>query len=54
MTFADLLKRAGLRKTDLALKLGLSTRTISSWRDSPPRYAVAYLELYIEYNRYRP
>ena len=54
MSFVGLLKRAGLTKAELARRLGLNIRTVSSWRDSPPRYAVAYLELLVEVNRYRP
>lgn len=54
MGFRDLLLRAGITKAELARRLGLSPNTVSKWRDSPPRYAVAYLELLIEYNRVRP
>lgn len=52
--FKELLKRAGITKAELARRLGLSQNTVSSWRDDPPRYAVAYLELLIEFNRVRP
>lgn len=54
MIFADLLKRSGITKAELARKLGLTSRTVYSWKDGPPDYAVAYLELLIEYNRFRP
>ena len=52
--FKELLKRAGITKAELARRLGLSQNTVSSWRDDPPRYAAAYLELLIEFNRVRP
>lgn len=52
--FKALLERAGITKAELGRRLGLSPRTVSAWGDSPPRYAVAYLELLIEYNRVRP
>lgn len=52
--FKELLKRAGIRKSDLARLLGITPRTISLWKDNPPQYAIAYLHLLIEYNRYRP
>lgn len=47
--FDDLLKQAGLRKKTLADLLGLTPETISKWQGDPPRYATAYLELYIEH-----
>lgn len=52
--FRDLVKRAGTNKAELSRTLGLNETTASSWRDNPPRYAVAYLELLIKYNRVRP
>ncbi len=52
--FEALLERAGLTKADLARKLGVSTRAIAYWKESPPEYAKAYLELLIEFNRGRP
>lgn len=54
MTFPELLARAGINKSELARRLGVNPRTISAWGDEPPRYAVAYLELLIEFNRYAP
>jgi transcriptional regulator with XRE-family HTH domain len=54
MEFAGLLARAGLTKAELARRLGISSNAVSKWGNSPPRYAVAYLELLIEYNRVRP
>ena len=50
----ELLERAGLTKAELSRRLGLKPGTVVGWKDSPPGYAVAYLELLIEYNRYRP
>ena len=50
----ELLKRAGITKSELGRKLGLTANGVSKWKDSPPKYAVAYLELLIEYNRVRP
>lgn len=52
--FKSLLERAGITKAELARRLGISARGVSAWKDSPPRYAVAYLELLIEFNRVRP
>ena len=52
--FKQLLDRAGIRKADLARRLGIKAASISKWKDDPPRYAVAYLELLIDYNRVRP
>ena len=51
---SELLKRAGLTKAELARRLGLSAGTVSKWGEDFPQYAVAYLELWIEYNRVRP
>mgnify|MGYP001606336853 CR=1 FL=1 len=52
--FEELLKRAGLTKAELARRLGLTANAISRWRNNPPRYAVAYLEQMIEFNRIKP
>lgn len=52
--FKLLLERAGITKAELGRRLGLNIRTVSAWGDDPPRYAIAYLELLVEYNRVRP
>jgi len=52
--FKQLLQRAGITKAELSRRLGLHETTASHWKSSPPGYAVAYLELLIEYNRVRP
>ena len=54
MDFQQILMRAGITKAELARRLGLTSNAVSKWKDNPPRYAVAYLELLIEFNRVRP
>lgn len=54
MNFVELLARAGINKAELARRLGLTPAGVSKWGNDPPRYAVAYLELLVEYNRVRP
>lgn len=54
MGFSTLLSRAGLSKAELARRLGITANAVSKWGDSAPVYAVAYLELLIEFNRVRP
>ena len=51
--FADLLRQAGMRKADLARVLGITPNAIAKWRDNPPLYAVAYLEMKIERDKLR-
>ena len=51
---STLLERSGLRKAELARRLGVTPQTVTSWKGSAPKYAVAYLELWIAYNRIRP
>ena len=50
----SLLQRAGISKAELARRLGLSANNVSGWHDNAPRYATAYLELLINFNRYAP
>lgn len=45
LTFARRLQLVGLSKAGLARTLGLDRATISRWGETPPRYALAYLEL---------
>ena len=54
MSFKVLVRQAGLDKKALADSLGLQPNTVYAWGESPPKYAMAYLELLIEYNRIRP
>lgn len=54
MSFELILKQAGLRKSDLARRLGISLNCVSKWGDKAPKYATAYLLLLIEYNRTLP
>lgn len=55
MDFEALLARAGITKAELARRLGLTPNAVSKWRHGKvPKYATAYLELLIEYNRVRP
>lgn len=49
-----LLEMAGITKAELARRLGLTANAVSKWRQNPPQYAMAYLELLIAYNRIRP
>lgn len=53
-SFGDILKRAGITKAELSRRLGINPRTVTSWGDNPPHYAVAYLDLLIKYNRLAP
>jgi len=52
--FVQILKRAGITKAELARRLGITPDAVSRWKDEAPQYAIAYLELLIEYNRLRP
>lgn len=50
----ELLQRAGINQAELGRRLGLSPTTVYGWKGVAPQYAVAYLELLVEYNRVRP
>lgn len=54
MLFACMLMFAGISKAELSRRLGLSSRTVSAWKECPPKYAEAYLRMLIEFNRYAP
>ena len=54
MEFAELLKRAGITKAELARRLGLTPNGVSKWGQNPPKYAVTYLELLESFNRVKP
>jgi DNA-binding transcriptional regulator YiaG len=45
MTFTERLRSVGLDKIALASRLGLSVETVYKWRNNPPQYALAYVEL---------
>lgn len=53
MSFNQLLKTAGMKKSDLADVLGIKKGTISTWKGQPPQYVYAYLDLYIDSMRER-
>lgn len=46
----ELLERAGITKAELSRRLGITANAVSGWKESPPRYAVAYLDLLHKYN----
>lgn len=45
MTFETLLAELNMTKSAFAESLGLSKVTVFRWGDTPPKYAMAYLEL---------
>lgn len=51
LDFNSLLKEAGITKVQLARKLGLSSRIVSIWGNTPPKYAEEYVLLLIQYNK---
>lgn len=54
MGFEQLLERSGINKAELGRRLGITAPSITRWGALAPQYAVAYLELLVEYNRVRP
>lgn len=50
----DLLAKARMSKADLARRLGVTANTITNWKVMAPKYAIAYLEMFIELQRYKP
>jgi len=54
MTFEQLLVRVGMRKSELARRLGVHRNTVSAWGEKAPEYAMAYLRALVELMRYRP
>lgn len=42
------LASAGINRAELGRRLGITPRQISRWANSPPKYAIAYLELLAE------
>jgi DNA-binding XRE family transcriptional regulator len=53
MHFQSLLDESGLTKAALGRILGVDAKTVSRWGREAPRYAIAYLELYIYCHRFR-
>jgi DNA-binding transcriptional regulator YiaG len=49
--FSQLLKDAELTQTAFAHKIGVKPGTVSEWRGDAPRYATAYLELFIQHQQ---
>lgn len=52
--FKAVLTRAGITKSELSRRLGVTARAVSAWGNNPPGYARAYLDLLIAYNRIAP
>ena len=48
MEFKQKLKVLGLKKKDLASRVGVRPYTISRWKDSPPRIVDRYLDMLLE------
>ena len=53
-TFNEALERAGISKAELARRFDMNPRTLIGWHDDAPAYALAYLEILIECNRWKP
>jgi transcriptional regulator with XRE-family HTH domain len=45
MTFTTRLKALSLSRAELARRLGLEAETVYRWKNDPPQYALAYVEL---------
>lgn len=45
-SFKKQLEQAELSKQMFAHNLGLNIKTVYSWKDNPPKYALAFLEQY--------
>ncbi len=45
MTFTTRLKALGMKRIDLARVLGVEPDTAWRWKDDPPAYALAYVDL---------
>lgn len=48
-----LLIAARMSKAELARRLGVTANTVTNWKIQCPQYVIAYLELFIECERYR-
>lgn len=51
MDWKKQLKEAGLTKSLLSQNLGLHPNTVTLWQDNPPKYARAYVDILIRYQR---
>lgn len=51
MRFKDLLIIADITQAELGRRLGLTRQSVCRWGFDPPKYAVEYLKLLIEYNK---
>lgn len=52
--FSRKVRLAGITKIELAKLLGVTKGTIYNWKNDPPKYATAYIELLMDNNRLRP
>lgn len=48
--FPTLIKVAGITKGELTKRLGVNPKTVTAWSIAAPQYAMAYLELMVDYN----
>lgn len=51
MGFKESLKLAGINQSELGRRIGITKQSISRWDGNAPEYAMAYIDLLIEYNR---